>query len=438
MSQESCVRDELKNGFGLRLWRRPERRIVNVGFFVRYGSAYEDLKTNGISHFIEHALWNPKYMAEPARELFYRLLDSGVQYEACTSKEYTCFILSCLPEDVEEAIYALGLNMQRAEINPAAMDHERGIILQEHTMAFSSSQIIFSEMLENYLWGDRSLGLFVLGRRENIARFSKQDLERCLRRYYQPARSFLVAVGPVAEEVLLRAVERAFGAWRPTPIAVPEPDVVVDPRAVAIPRDSTRSDLLIGFPGVYFASADRTAMELLANVLAVGYKSRLLRALREERALAYLVGSYAVTYGAAGYLAIRCNCSASDVATTYEVISQEVEQIKRQGVEEDELRRAQAAKVMALLEAVEKNRVFLKLLGRRAILEGDFLLEADIDRIQRVSTEDIARVAGEILMPENVAMIGWGVREEDLVQALSRVKTAAAPPTYPSTAAVSV
>ena len=74
---------------------------------------------------------------------------------------------------------------------------------------------------------------------------------------------------------------------------------------------------------------------------------------------------------------------------------------------------------MSLLESVDESRSLQKLLGQRAILGGDFSLDTEIDQVQRVSTEDIARVAGEILTPEHAAVVGLGMREEDLSQALA-------------------
>ena len=92
---------------------------------------------------------------------------------------------------------------------------------------------------------------------------------------------------------------------------------------------------------------------------------------------------------------------------------------------------------MTLLETVDESRSLLKLLGQRAILDGDFSLEAEIDRIQRVSTEDIGRVAGEILTPENAAMVGLGMRKADLSQALSALNGFAAETTCSSVSGVS-
>ena len=87
----------LKNGLRVTLGPQPHRRTVTLGLFIESGAGYETFEDNGISHFVEHVLFHAPHLAVRARSLLEELVAAGMKYEAYTSKDYTRFVLTCLP-----------------------------------------------------------------------------------------------------------------------------------------------------------------------------------------------------------------------------------------------------------------------------------------------------------------------------------------------------
>lgn len=414
MASETIVRTVLRNGLQVKLKPQPHQRTVNLGMYIVHGAKDESPEINGIAHYIEHVLFNPAHLPRPTKKLLQHLLEVGALYEAYTSKEYTRFIIACLPEHLNKAIqllYELGSNQR---IQSKAVEHERPIILHEHGMHFSSTAML-GELLDHAFWGDRSLGLFVIGRKENIQRFTKEDLEQRLKRFYVPDKTHLVAVGPIEMEPFVQMSTEHFGQWTSPRRSLPDPILEVEPSISCLPTAQSRIDILVGYLAVPFGSSDRYAVELLADILGGGMSSRLFLELREKRKMAYLVHAYAFSYALDGYLAIKVNCDKADLPKVYTAIQETLERIKNDGVREDELARAKSTRTTAVLRVLENSSQHLQLIGRYAVLNEDFFVDLEVLHIESVHVDQVNRIAQEIFISDRLAMVALGPKEDELL-----------------------
>lgn len=404
----------LPSGLDVSVREVPHLHTVKLGLFFRHGSQHEDRGTNGIAHFIEHIAFNPRYMEGPVGGSLHALLDAGATYDAFTSKEYTRLMMTCLPEQLDAVLEVMGRVAARRRVRPEALDEERPLVLQEHATTFSSARRIHDQLVDHALWGDRGNGLFVIGRRENLARFTPQEIEDRLRRYYAPSRATLVLTGPGAGERTLSRVETSFGAWRDD--APPGDREHPEPRhGTALYRShSTRADVTFAYSGPGFESDRRHAMELLADILGGGIRSRLFLELRERRKLAYLVQGQPTTYSGGGYVALRINCDPERVAEVERLTRAQIESLLEHGPRPGELARVQGARVMRLLEAADNPTRYLQLAGRRIVLGEAFSVEAEARRILSVSLEEVHDVTREVFGAGRRVVLGLGLTEEQL------------------------
>jgi predicted Zn-dependent peptidase len=103
-----------------------------VGFFVRTGARDEDLKINGVSHFLEHMVFKGTERLSPfaVNEAFDR---TGAQYNAFTSEENTVFYAAVLPEYLAE-IAKLWIEMMRPALRTEDFNIEKNVIKEEIAM----------------------------------------------------------------------------------------------------------------------------------------------------------------------------------------------------------------------------------------------------------------------------------------------------------------
>ena len=132
--------------------------------------------------------------------------------------------------------------------------------------------------------------------------------------------------------------------------------------------------------------------------------------------MVYLVHAYTVSYDLGGYLAIKINCDINELPKVFATIQQELERVKTGGISAAELVRVKATRKTAVLRVLENSSRHLQLLGRRAILNDDFFVDLEMCRIEAVRVDDVVRMAREIFVPDNLAMVGLGPKEEDLLR----------------------
>ena len=325
-------------------------------------------------------------------------------------------MLRCLPESLHDALEFFALLVRSQRPTDEAIAAERAIVLHEHAMAFSTVKPGDSQILDNTIWGNHSIGLFILGRKQNIERFTVAELEERIESYYIPQRMILCLVGPVGAEEVESAAGEFLGDWVAQADDLPVPRVDGQPYLTALPSPAQRVGLQLGYLGVPFGAKERPAMELLASVLGSWKRSPLFEELRQVRKLAYLVHAAPVIYEQGGYLAVSVDCERKDVKSCYEAIHSVLERIRREGVDSETLERSRSERLVAALDAMEINRQYLQLLGRRLLLDQPFDSVSEATSIRSVDAGEIAEVAEQIFGAGPPAAVGVGLQQEELEQ----------------------
>lgn len=381
------------------------------GLFVNHGTRDEIPETNGISHFLEHVIFRAQYRRSHG---ITELLRRGAVVEAVTTKEYTQYSVTTVPADATAALRALGQLLTDPEFSAEIVEEERGIIGEELRRYRASGRII-DDILENALFGNRSIGLPTLGTEENLAAFNHNHLQERYRRYYVPVRCVAVGVGPIDGAEAVDMVDSVLGMWEAQSFMVPTPTFEERPKIFGVPGDSSRVVLRMGFRGPGLSSPDRAVMTLLADGLGLSMGSRLWNALRGEKPLAYDVQAIPVSYGPAGYVKIQLSCERRNVAEIIDRVLAEVAKL-HEGLREEELEQWVTLRSTALLREVDDPRRMLPMVGRFAVNGMMFLVDSEIHRYRQVTPEATMRVAREYLTGDCFGLVAFGLGTEELFE----------------------
>lgn len=394
----------------------PHARTLNVGLFINHGVKDEENYINGISHFIEHVAFNYSNMDPSIRAHLGSLMDHGAMYEAFTGKEMTRCSLSAQREHFPLMIETLSRIVMSNSISEKNLEHERAIILHEAETYFSSGRVN-EELVEQALWGNRSLGQFVIGNRQNISGFTLEQVEERIQQYYIPNNTQIVVQGCVDPQEVIDRVGEHFEGWK---YNGRQKDVLIEiePSVLGLPTANQRIDLSISFLGVPFHSHERQAMTVLSYILGMGLKSRLHVELREKRELAYLVYSYTQSYALSGYLTIHINCRKDQLAEIYKIVISILEELKSAGIKEEELERAKAARITNLMKIPGNDAVHLQTTGRYALLNKDFFVDLEKMEIESLTTSGIMEFARVIFTEDRMGLSAIGVSSEELAMLL--------------------
>jgi zinc protease len=266
--------------------------------------------------------------------------------------------------------------------------------------------------LEERLYPGHPLGLDPLGSSGSLAGLDGQTLRSYYEAHYPLATLTVVVVGDVEPARVRSQVIRLFGqgggntaprggaqAKSPAPSVAPGAAAAgvrapVGPREVFESAPLTQAHVVVGFPGVTVADADRHALDVIAIVLA-GQGGRLFHELRERRGLAYSVGAFSQEGLAPGYFSIYMAVPPAARDEALGLVRAELERLKREPIPADELERARrvlaASRALALESRASRATAFA--LAESYGLGWDAPLLA-VDAAQKVDAAAIQRVAG--------------------------------------------
>jgi len=403
----------LPNGMRVVTETLPWARSVATGFRVGVGGRDEDAGVAGVSHFLEHLLFKGTE-SRSATDIAEAIESVGGEMNAHTGREDTAYYTR-LPA----AHLALGLDVLADVIlSPAfrvnEIDAERQVILEELAMDEDSHEDRVFTLVADALYPDHPLGREVAGTRPTIEAMTRRDIVDFHARWYRPANLVVSVAGAVDHGDVVSLVEARFGHLdggerpaRTPPTRPPKPVAVVR-------RRSEQVHLAIGMRALSRHDPDRWALDVLDQVLGGGTASRLFRAIREERGLAYSVYTSTAEWSDGGELVVYAGTAPARFDEVRALVDAELVRFVAEGPSESEIAVAKGFLEGAALLGTESVAGTMSAIGR-ALLHHDRVLPVDVhvERYRAVTVGDVRRVLDRVLAgPRAVAVVGpVGARE---------------------------
>ena len=390
------VRELVPNGVRLITEQMDHVRSVSVGVWLTRGSRHEPREHGGIAHFVEHMLF--KGTATRSAEDIAQQVDSlGGHLDAFTSKEYAGYYIKVLDEHLPTALDVLSDLVLNPAFDAEDVEREKKVILEEIKMVEDTPDDLVHELFNQSFWPDHPLGQPILGTAESVQALTPAILRQYFSSTYIARNFVIVAVGNITHDRMRALIEPTFGALPAGGAAAAEAPPAVTRHAQVRSKDLEQSHVLLGTTGYPQNHDDRYAAYVLNTMLGGSMSSRLFQNVRERRGLAYAVFSNLVAYRDAGQLTIYAGCANEAVRELVSVVVDELRGMK-QPPPEAELRRAKDHLKGSLMLSLESTSSRMSNLARQEMyFDRQFGLDETIESIERVSTEDVTRVAGDLL-----------------------------------------
>jgi predicted Zn-dependent peptidase len=268
---------------------------------------------------------------------------------------------------------------------------------------------LVQELHSEQMLNGHPLGRPILGRIATIERLDRVRLVRYRARHYHPRRIVVAAAGNVRPDDMLSLLTKEFGSFAGAGAPSPERWPARARAGVKGRRKPLEQvHLSIGFPGLPMGHKDRYAAHALNAVLGGSVSSRLFEEIREKRALAYSIYSYLATFSDSGTWTVYAATRPAEAARVVELICRELRRLRR-GVPKAELARAKQHMKGSVILGLEGTTSRMSKLAKDALFEGRHrTLGEIIADIERVSEDQIARVAHELIDLSNLSISALG------------------------------
>ena len=192
--------------------RIPTAQAASIAFFVGIGSRWEQPRTNGLSHYIEHMLFKGTERRRTSSDISEAIEGAGGQLNAYTTREITCYWNNLPFERVETGIDVLADMLQHSLFEPEEIDRERSVVQQELRRSHDNPSAWVGELTGRAVFGDQPVGWPVGGSLETVEALQRPDFLTHMEAFYTAENSVLSVAGNIEHDQIVELAEREFSA----------------------------------------------------------------------------------------------------------------------------------------------------------------------------------------------------------------------------------
>lgn len=414
----------LANGVRVATSAMPSVESVAMGVWVGVGGRYESASLSGISHFIEHLLFKGTERLS-ARDISQSIEGRGGYCNAFTQEEMTCYFARAAYDRAWKIFGILAEMYLHPRFDPADIEKERGVIIEEIMMGRDQPEQVVHEMLGGILWKDHELGRPLVGTPESLGRLTRDHLLMFKKKKYVPENTVVTLAGHVEHEECVGRVAKLMkrlGDYREPTCKLVTPAVLQE-RLALKSKDIEQTQLAMGFRIFGRFDKRRYALKLLSVILGENMSSRLFQVVREKHGLAYAIHSGIQLFADTGALVIGAGVDRGRREKALELILRELCRLKHEPVNDQELVRAKEYIVGHLRLSLESPSGHMMWMGEHLLNYRTCLPPEDVIRaIMKVQARDVRDVAEAIFKERLVSLSllapGLEAKDNERLQAL--------------------
>jgi zinc protease len=367
----------------------------------------------GLSHILEHMLFKGT-KTRTTNAIAQSVQDQGGYINAYTSFDRTVYWIDVPQEGVASALDILSDAMMNSTLPPEEYSKEQEVIRREFAMAYDDPDRMIGQLLFKTTYQRHPYRLPVIGEIQIFDQLTQQDVMEYYQTRYVPNNLTFVVVGDVdagAVYVQLAQYFAAYPARSLEPVFIPQEPPQQGRREVneEFATELTRLALAWHVPEITHPHVP--ALDLLSTILGDGRSSRFYRRVREEAGLVFGISAFSYTPGDPGVLGIDATLDPENRVEAEGLILQIVRDLQQAGVTAEELAKAKKISLGHSLGSLTTMRGQASDLGSNWFVTRNLnFTRVYLEAMQKVSLEDIQRVAAQYLVEDNLTVVSLNPR----------------------------
>jgi len=398
---------DLKNGLHVILHQNNSTPTVAIYVMYHVGSKNEKADRTGFAHFFEHLMFEGSKNIDRGAYFKY-VQNAGGNNNASTSFDITQYYEVLPSNQLELGLWLESERMLHLKIDSIGIETQRKVVKEERKQSLENRPYgrLLPEVFSNsfkvhpYRW-------MPIGEAQYIDKATNSEFIDFYKKFYVPENAVLVISGDIQTEALTSMVKKYFEEipkgnheiFRPKD---KEPIQATEIRANAFDK--------VQLPVVLYAyhipamgTPDSYALDMLQKWMAGGKSSQLYKSLVDHQQLALQVGAFPFSLEDAGlFIAYGFANLGKKAEVLDSAINIEIEKAKSIEISDNDFQKI-------------KNQIENDFYSRNSTMQGisstlaNFytyfkntnLINTEIEKYQKITKEDIKRVANQYLKPEN-------------------------------------
>lgn len=380
----------LPSGLTVIYKHKPGNSVV-VEVMAKVGSNDETAQERGISHFLEHILFEGTTKRPSNQKISNEIEKIGGDFNAYTTNERTCFHIKVLPKHFSIAVNVLADILQHSLLREKDIQKEKNVVLKEMDMVHDEPRYYQWVLFQQHLFQNHPSKYPTYGDRKVIKGLNRQKVVRFFQKYYHPSNMVVCIVGnaPHWKQEISSKLKLTRGKVT-RPDIVPE-ELATKPQEKREKKKVASTYTIMGFKTCPRDHADAYVLEVINGILGRGQSGWMFTELRGKLGLGYEVGTQHVAERTYGYFAIYATIDKKNTTLVKSLMQTEIK--KLQNVTPQDIQESKDfIEGSYSLDLEDSQKLADQILFWEQVQDAK-VLEEFIPHIKKVSVADVKRVA---------------------------------------------
>ena len=270
------------------------------------------------------------------------------------------------------------------------MDREKGVVLEEIAMVEDTPDDLCLDVLSEAFYGREGYGRNILGSRQNVLSFTRDDVRRYMQARYTADNIVISMAGNIEVGLAEQLAQKYFGGLAASKKDKRHVPVTLCGSSLKRYKDIEQVHFALAFPSVKRYDRLFDATLILNSVFGGSMSSRLFQTVREKLGLAYTVYSYCTSYADTGTLVVYAGVNSENYMKSVEAINKCIADIKRKDITKEEFLRGKEQLKASSIFAQESTSSQMLLYGKEVMYSGKLYdFEERIAKVNAVTMDDV-------------------------------------------------
>jgi predicted Zn-dependent peptidase len=400
----------------------PDDRIPLVSFRLAFlrGDAEDPKGSTGLTSATA-AMLTEGTENYSSRELAEKIERLGASMHASASDDFTVIAASTLSFYSDEILSLIAEILFRPTFPESEIDLYKRNAIENLKYHRSQPSFLANEQTARLIFGAHPYSV-IAPRESDYEKLQSDSLSNFHEKAYIPNSAVLLIVGDIEADELNKQIDELFGDWPAGKVgpALPEDIPTRSGRSLTIVDrpGSAQSNIVLSNIALPRNHPDHFAVTVMNQVLGAGASSRVFMNLREEKGYTYGAYTRFDSKKLAGNFEATAEVRTAVTGDSLKEFFYELDRIRDERVTDEELADAKSFLTGVFPIRAETQEGLTGLISNQILydLPTDYL-QSYRKNISAISSEEVQRVAGEYVRPDEFAMVIVGDAKEILPQA---------------------
>ncbi len=213
----------LPNGMRVILKEDHSAPLVDVTVVVKSGAVYEADSTLGMTHFLEHLLFDGTE-TQTREQIRDRFDERGIYFNAFTRHDFTAYLINGPSEFIDDGIRNQADMLMHSILPEHELEKERQVVIEEMHKDRARPSEVADELFRSIAYAGTPYAKPVLGYEEQILRVKRGTVYRYYKAFYRPDNMIAIVIGDFDPDHIVKVLEDAYGPSPDTPLP-PAPEI---------------------------------------------------------------------------------------------------------------------------------------------------------------------------------------------------------------------